>query len=243
VTDPKLRAIAAEPSRTAILLDFDGTLAPIVSRPEEAGIVSGGREVLASLVDRYLVVAVISGRPQDSLVALVRVDGVRYEGLYGLAAVDSIDHELRKEVEAAARFVPGAWVEPKGITLAVHYRHSPDPVDARARLAPALGGVATMRGYDLIEGKMVLELAPAGESRKGGAVKRIVVGAGARGALYAGDDLPDLEAFAALDELADEGVTTVKVAVGGAETPTALTGAADIVAPDPRELVALLATL
>jgi trehalose 6-phosphate phosphatase len=243
VTDPKLGAIAADPSRTAILLDFDGTLAPIVSQPEDAGIVSGGREVLASLAKRYLVVALISGRPQDSLVGLVGVDGVRYEGLYGLAAVDSIGGELRKEVETSARFVPGAWVEAKGVTLAVHYRHASDTIEARARLAPVLGGIATMHGYDLIEGKMVFELAPAGESRKGGAVKRIVAGTGARAALYAGDDLPDLEAFAALDELANEGVAVVKIAVGGPETPAALTRAADIVVADPPELVALLRTL
>jgi trehalose 6-phosphate phosphatase len=243
VTDPKLGAIAADPSRAAILLDFDGTLAPIVSRPEEAGIVIGGREVLASLAKRYLVVAVISGRPKDSLVWLVGVDGVRYEGLYGLAAVDSIGGQLRKEVEASTRFVPGAWVEEKGITLAVHYRHASDPTEARAHLAPSLGAIATMHGYDLIEGKMVLELAPAGESRKGGAVKRIVAGTGARAALYAGDDLPDLEAFAALDELANEGVVVVKIAVGGPETPAALTRAADVVAADPPALVALLGTL
>src|SRR5438093_10276136 len=128
VTGPKLGAIAADPSRAAILLDFDGTLAPIVSQPEDAGIVNGGRDVLASLAGRYLVVAVISGRPQDSLAGLVGVDGVRYEGLYGLVAVDSIGEELRKEVQAAARFVQGAWVEEKGITLAVHYRHTSDTI-------------------------------------------------------------------------------------------------------------------
>jgi trehalose 6-phosphate phosphatase len=243
VTGPKLGVIAADPSRAAILLDFDGTLAPIVSQPEDAGIVEGGREVLASLAERYLVVAVISGRPRDSLVGLVGVSGVRYEGLYGLAAVDSIGPELRKDVEAAAQAVPGAWVEPKGITLAVHYRHASDTIEARGGLAPVLGGIATMHGYDLIEGKMVFELAPAGESRKGGAVKRIVRGTGARAALYAGDDLPDLEAFAALDELAEDDVAAVKVAVGGPETPEALTAAADIVLPDPSQLVALLATL
>lgn len=243
MTQAGLAAVSADPARAAILLDFDGTLAPIVSRPEEAGIVDGAREVLASLVERYLVVAVISGRPQSSLVELVGVDGVRYAGLYGLAAVDAIDDELRKEVEAAARFVPGAWVEPKGITLAMHYRHASDPIEARAQLAPVLGGIATMRGYDLIEGKMVFELAPAGESRKGGAVTRIVREVGARAALYAGDDLPDLEAFAALDELAQNGVAAVKIAVGGQETPPALTRAADVVVADPGELVALLATL
>src|SRR5207302_1574965 len=81
--EPRLAAIAADPARASILLDFDGPLAPIVARREDAAIVSGGREILASLAARYLVVAVISGRPVDQLRELVGVDGVRYEGLYG----------------------------------------------------------------------------------------------------------------------------------------------------------------
>ena len=83
----KLAAIAADPARAAILLDFDGTLAPIVTWPEVASAAPGAREVLASLAGRFLLVAVISGRPTDALERLLGVDGVRYEGLYGLATV------------------------------------------------------------------------------------------------------------------------------------------------------------
>ena len=133
--------------------------------------VPGAREVLASLVTRYAVVAVISGRPVDQLRELVGADGVRYEGLYGLAPASPVGDELRAEVGEAVGVAPGAWVEPKGMTLAVHYRHAGDPVEARSLLAPVLGAIAMREGYDLIEGKMVFELAPAGESRKGGAVR------------------------------------------------------------------------
>jgi trehalose 6-phosphate phosphatase len=245
VTSAGLAAVSADPARAAILLDFDGTLAPIVSRPEDAGIVDGGPEVLGSLLERYLAVAIISGRPGDVLRELVGVDGIRYEGLYGLGptAGGNVDDEFGDDVQAVTAAVAGAWVERKGVTLAVHYRHAPDPPAAREELASPLADIALRRGYDLLEGKMVFELAPAGESRKGGAVTRIVRETGARAALYAGDDLPDLEAFAALDALGQEGISTVKIAVGGAETPTALTDAADVVVAAPRELVELLRTL
>ena len=205
--------------------------------------VPGAREVLASLVTRYAVVAVISGRPVDQLRELVGADGVRYEGLYGLAPASPVGDELRAEVGEAVGVAPGAWVEPKGMTLAVHYRHAGDPVEARSLLAPVLGAIAMREGYDLIEGKMVFELAPAGESRKGGAVRRIVRETGAQAALYAGDDLPDLEAFAALDEFAADGIATAKIAVGGPETPDALTAAAAVAVAGPDELVSLLERL
>src|SRR5205085_2337045 len=136
--------------------------------------------------------------------------------------------------------VPGAWVEPKGATLAVHYRNAEDHAAARARLTPEVSAIAEREGYDVLEGKMVLELAPAGQSRKGGAVKRVVTESGALAVLYAGDDLPDLEAFAALDELEAQGISTVKVAVGGSETPEALTSAADVVVHSSPDLVELL---
>ena len=84
MADP-LGPISAHPDRAGILLDFDGTLAPIVARPEDVGLAPGAKELLESLVSRYALVAVISGRPPEALVELVGVNGVRYEGLYGLS--------------------------------------------------------------------------------------------------------------------------------------------------------------
>ena len=225
------------------MLDFDGSLAPIVSRPEDAGPAPGAREVLADLVVSYRLVGVISGRPVADLERMLGDDGVRYEGLYGLAATTSTIDAIRAAVEGVARAVQGAWVEPKGVTLAVHYRQAEDPADARAALEPPLETLAKRSGYDLLEGKMVFELAPAGESRKGGAVERLVAEHDLRAVLYAGDDLPDLEAFAALDRLSDDGLVVVKVAVGGPETPEALSSDADLVVDGPSALVTLLGRL
>jgi trehalose 6-phosphate phosphatase len=241
--NPALAELAADPQRAAILLDFDGTLAPIVSHPQDAGPTPGAREVLEALVRRYRLVAIISGRPVADLERFIGVDGVRYEGLYGLPATAPTAQPVRHHVDEAAGAVPGAWVEPKGLTVAVHYRGSEDPARAREVLAEQLGALAGRHRYDLLEGKMVFELAPAGESRKGGAVERLIAETGATAALYAGDDLPDLEAFAALDKLEESGLHTVKIAVGGPETPESLRADADLVASDPTELVDILGSL
>jgi len=237
-----LRDLAA---RAGIFLDFDGSLAEIVPHPELAEPVPGAVEVLAGLVRRYRVVAVVTGRRADELERRLPVPGLRVLGVYGLegaptAAAPALPLE---EARAAARVVPEAWVEDKGATLAVHYRGSPEPAGARARLLDALEPVARSAGLEVLEGKMVIELAPVGRPRKGGAVLRLARELGLRGVLYGGDDVADREAFAALDELERDGVLVVRVAVEGPETPSELLAAADLVVAGPAGLVELLRSL
>jgi trehalose 6-phosphate phosphatase len=227
-----------------VLLDFDGSLAPIVARPELAAPEPGAREALAALVGRYAVVAVVTGRRAEEVAALLSVPGLRYEGLYGLQGLaPELLLAVLPQVERAAAAVPEAWVEDKGVSVAVHYRSAPDPVRARAALMAALEPVATDAGMVLVEGKMVLELVPADRPMKGGAVERIAGESALEAVLYAGDDVADLDAFDAVDRLAAGGLDTVKVAVRGAETPPGLMEAADVVVDGPRGLVALLGRL
>lgn len=244
--DP-LAPLRREPGRSAVFLDFDGTLASIVARPEDARAFPGARETVAALVPRFALVAVITGRPAADVRRLLAVDGLRYTGLYGMedAPTDgpADPSALRPGAEAAAARVPGAWVEPKGLSLAVHYRQAPDPPAAHRLLLEALSRLVSGTGYEVIAGKMVLELVPAGESRKGGALRRLAAESGARAVLYAGDDLADLEAFAALDALASRGTAGVKVAVGGPEASPQLLEAADVRVDGPAGLVGLLRTL
>ena len=89
---------------------------------------------------------------------------------------------------------------------------------------------------------MVLELVPAGRPMKGAAVERLARGE-LEAVLYAGDDHADLDAFAALDRLARDGIIVVRVAVHGDETPEALVEAADLVVQGPSGLVETLRTL
>ncbi|HEY6679163.1 MAG TPA: trehalose-phosphatase [Actinomycetota bacterium] len=227
-----------------ILLDFDGSLSAIVARPDDARPVEGAREVLAALAVRYRVVAVISGRRSEEVAALLDVPKVRYFGLYGLEeAAPELVAVVAPRVQAAAAAVPEAWVEDKGASIAVHYRQAPDPAMARAQLIAALGEVASSAGLELVEGKMVVELVPAGRPRKGGAVERIVGENELSAALFAGDDVADVEAFHVLDSLAEQGLLAVKVAVRGEDTPRELLDGAAVVVDGPTGLVELLRQL
>ncbi len=227
-----------------MLLDFDGSLARIVARPELARPAEGAREAVAALVARYRLVAVISGRRSEEVAEVLAVPGVRYEGLYGMReAAAGPSFALLPRAERAAAAVPEAWVEDKGVSLAVHYRQAPDPARARALLVAALAPVAAGAGLELVEGKMVLELVPADRPLKGGAVERLAGDLELRAVLFAGDDVADIDAFAALDRLRERGVLAVKVAVRGDETPPLLIDAADLVVDGPEGLVGLLRQL
>jgi trehalose 6-phosphate phosphatase len=228
------------------VLDFDGTLAEIVARPEHARPVDGARDALVELVERYRTVAIVTGRRSEEVAALLDVPHVTYVGLYGLEdGANELVTGVIPRVQAATAEVEEAWVEDKGVSVAVHYRQARDPVSARAALMVALQPVATEAGLELIEGKMVLELVPPDRPLKGGAVERLAREHGLQALLYAGDDHADLDAFDALDRLIASGDVraAVRLAVRGPETPPELVNAADVVAEGPAELVELLRTL
>ncbi|MGZ5298559.1 MAG: trehalose-phosphatase [Actinomycetota bacterium] len=239
-----LDAFAGAAASAGILLDIDGTLSPIVERPELAELAAGARPVLARLVARFRVVAAISGRTRDELEGLVGVAGVRLIGSYGLAT-GSVPADVISAVLAAADEVEGAWMETKGATIAVHYRATPNANAAGRMLQERLSALAIPARMALAPGKHVVELVPAGLPLKEGAVERIIQDEGLRAALYAGDDLADLLAFEALDRAREDGRLehAVKIAVRGAETPETLEAAADVVVDGPAEMVELLATL
>lgn len=234
------------PAATGIFVDFDGTLAEIVARPEQAVAQPPAPSLLRRLAQRYALVAVISGRTSRQLNELIGEPGLVLHGLYGLEAGPAVAAPARRsmpEVHAVARRVDGAWVEDKGASIAVHYRAAPDPEAARRALAPSLAAVAARGGLRLIEGKMVIELAPPETPGKGAVVLQEVRARGLRRCLYAGDDVADLAAFAALDGLRTDGVDTLKVAVRSEETPAELLGTADLVVERPAGLVKLLSDL
>jgi trehalose 6-phosphate phosphatase len=208
--------------------------------------VDGARDALVELVERYRTVAIVTGRRSEEVAALLDVPHVTYVGLYGLEdGANELVTAVTPRVQAATAEVKEAWVEDKGVSVAVHYRQARDPVSARAALTVALQPVATEAGLELIEGKMVLELVPPDRPLKGGAVERLAREHGLQALLYAGDDHADLDAFDALDRLIASGDVraAVRLAVRGPETPPELVNAADVVAEGPAELVELLRTL
>jgi trehalose 6-phosphate phosphatase len=242
-------ALAAGPERAAIFVDFDGSLAPIVARPEDARPLPGAVAALVRLAAVGRRVAVVSGRPVGFLDAFFP-PVIRLAGLYGLERrVDGerVDHPesatWRPVVSAAAdraraQLPPGALVEDKGGSLTLHFRTRPELAAHVAAWATAEAGSS---GLELRPAKMSVELHPPVPLDKGRVVREWTGAAGS--IVFAGDDAGDLPAFDALAELRREGRTTLAVAVTGPEAPPAVVQAADLTVAGPPGLAELLARL
>lgn len=127
--------------------------------------------------------------------------------------------------------------------MAVHYRGASDPDAARRILVERLRSLAERYGFRVLEGKKVVELAAGAGPAKDDAVRDVVRREDLRGVLYAGDDVADLEAFRAIEQLAAQDVAGVKVAVRSDESPPALLDRADVILDGPGELIGLLRQL
>jgi trehalose 6-phosphate phosphatase len=231
----------SEPEHAAVLLDVDGTLAPIVERPEEAAVPDETRAEVERLAASYGLVACISGRPSADARRLVGVDSLEYVGVHGLEG-DPEAERFKPQLEAFAERIAWPWtVESKaGVTLSFHYREADDEADA-ARRASDVAQAATEAGLEPHDGRKVVEVRPPVAVDKGTAVRRLLDGRPVTRALYAGDDTTDLDAFRGLDEAGLD--VALKVSVGSPEMNPRLLTEADLVVDGPGELLQLLRTL
>jgi trehalose 6-phosphate synthase/phosphatase len=200
-----------------ICLDFDGTLAPIVEKPELATMPDDIRTILLELKERYPV-AVISGRSLEDLRGRAALPGIICLGNHGAEMEGgtfgvSCRSSLEDFLSAARRLfasIPGIQIEDKGVTASIHFR----------RVAPLLLGdfFVAFKGIgrkfaekvSVSEGRKVFEVRPRGAAGKGDAMGRLMAGVGKdRVPLYMGDDTSDEEAFRALRGAG------ISVAVGG----------------------------
>jgi trehalose 6-phosphate phosphatase len=263
--------LAASPPVTALFTDFDGTLSPIVARPEIAAPLPGVPEVLKALAYRLHVVAVVSGRPATWLVeqlgltpAAPPVSAVRGApggvveayGLHGLEHTRGGPIELAEgatawqEAAAAARdaaraaAVPEVEIEDKLYGVTLHWRGAADQ-QAVSEQATRLGErLAASTGLLQRAGKASLELvAPIGID-KGSVVRAWGHTAGVERLAFFGDDVSDLSAFDAIDELTTSGeIAGLKVAVTGHEAPEELLNRADLILDAPEAALQLLIEL
>jgi trehalose 6-phosphate phosphatase len=241
-----------DPARTALLMDFDGTLADIVPHPDDARPRADVVARLTDLVTGFAVVGVVSGRPVDFLRTHLPVPGLVLVGQYGLErwTGDRVETDGRVEptlaaVAAAAERaeieLPGVFVERKGrIAVTLHWRSDAERGDETMAWAER---VAAASGLSLYPTRMAVELRPPVGVDKGSAVAALA--AEARVAMFAGDDHGDLAAFDALDGLVRDGrlEAAVRVAVRSPEEPAELTARTDIAVAGPQGFVALLAAL
>ncbi|HXF31496.1 MAG TPA: trehalose-phosphatase [Solirubrobacterales bacterium] len=255
-----LEPLRAEPARTAILTDFDGTLAPIVERAEDAALPGGAREVLERLIHRYALVGAVSGRRAAEVRGLVDVDGLHYAGNHGLELLLPGDEDPRpdpsvagREHEAAeflAAVAParleavGLRPEDKGPIQALHWRGAADEASAEL-VAREIAVEAGRAGLEPRWGRKVLELRPVGGGGKDAAVASLLAEDGVDRAVYAGDDRTDVDAFRRLGELRDAGelVAAVRVGILSAEGPPEIAEEADITVEDPAGWLAILTWL
>jgi trehalose 6-phosphate phosphatase len=237
MTADLLEQLASDPARSAVLLDVDGTLAPIVDVPEDARVPRETRAELQRLHRRYALVACVSGRPSESAAAVVGVPELVYVGEHGLELAPEAP-AWRDRLHALAATVDWDDVEPKPLSVSFHYRRADDEAEA-VRLLEAVAARAREEGFMPRWGRKVLEVRPPLDTDKGTAVRSLLGERRLRRALYAGDDATDLDAFRGLDGLE----LAIRIAVASPEGPRGLREAADLVVGGPAELLALLRRL
>lgn len=221
---PKIAGKLSKAEHILLLSDYDGTLTPIVERPEMADLPYAARLLLQELMARRnFTVGIISGRALSDLKARVGLKGVFYAGNHGLEIEGpalSFVHPVAEEFRAVGRVlhlvlknslsrIKGAFVEDKGLTLSVHYRLVDGAsVPEVARAFETVVGVPRLLGrVRVTEGKKVFEIRPAVDWDKGKAVFEVL--ASYRRAhpkirslvIFLGDDLTDEDGFKAVVKL------------------------------------------
>ncbi len=264
--EDRYAAFVAAAAGAVVGLDFDGVLSPIVDDPTEAHIHPDAGAVLADVAGVVSTVAVITGRPARQALALGRLDEVadaltgsgkdlRLFGQYGFERWSSGQRRIvsPRPPQGLATFLgrlPGvlrrhdagdAFIEEKGLAVAVHTRRLDDPRGAFERLLPVLEELAGELGLKVEPGRHVIEVRSPGMD-KGRVVRALVEELDAGAFLFAGDDLGDLPAFEAVAELREAGMPTLLV-YSRSEEQDALLDRADVVVDGPDGVLALLSRI
>jgi trehalose 6-phosphate phosphatase len=256
----QLAPLRADPARSAVLLDVDGTLAPIVRHADDATVPEAVRGVLIQVAKRYGLVACVSGRRAADARRIVSIGSIAYVGAHGgellrpgnvRPEVDRALEDWTRRVQEFARDADNAplsrlrvRMEDKESIVAFHWRGTPDEDAARA----AVGEIANRAeavGLSTHWGRKVLEVRPPVRMDKGIGVRRLLRESDVRTALYVGDDATDLDAFDALGELAAQGRldTVVLAGVASEEGPREIVERAHVMLDGPGEVRGLLEAL
>jgi trehalose 6-phosphate phosphatase len=245
-----LEPLRSAPERGAVLCDLDGTLAPVVLRPEDAEVPEETRAALSAVAERYALTAVVTGRRALDGKRMVGLDQIAYSGNHGFELLLPGETEpqpypsLDGHEQDAPRFVAGhdaeelaeagIRTEDKGAIVALHWRGAANEGAAES-LASEIASEAEWQGLVAHRGRKVLEIRPNVAINKGIAVAALVPAAPVDAALYGGDDRTDLDAFLALRTLRDDGKLEAAtcVAVDSEESPPELTPAADLIVEGP----------
>jgi len=251
-----LEPLRADPARAAILLDIDGTLAPIVRHASDASVPEPTRRLLIAISKVYGFVACVSGRPAAVARQMVSIGSIAYIGNHGSELLRPASHETivaddvaawtdRVQAFAARVDTPALQQlrvrrEDKGAIVAFHWRGAPDEAAALSAVS-ALEHAATEAGLDPHHGRKVLEIRPPVPIDKGQGVRWVLAEESPAAALYVGDDLTDIDAFAGVRSVVGDGA--VCIGVRSEETPPELEHAADAMVDGTRGVSAMLEAL
>jgi trehalose 6-phosphate phosphatase len=255
-----LSPFVADPAHAAILLDVDGTLAPIVRHADDAMVPQPTRSLLTAIAKRYALVACISGRRATDTRRIVSIGSIAYVGNHGGELLPPsgsevrVDPELRAWTRRVQEFARAAdtpelrrlrvRLEDKGSITAFHWRGAPDETEAEISVH-RIAAAAEAEGFHTHWGRKVLEVRPPVRIDKGVGVHNLLGDTAVVHALYAGDDATDLDAFRALAEMASEGSlrTAIRVGVRSDEGPAEIEREADLLVDGPPGVYRLLESL
>jgi trehalose 6-phosphate phosphatase len=255
-----LGPIRSEPGHAAVLLDIDGTLAPIVRHADDAHVPEATRTLLIEVSRRYRVVGCVSGRRAATARQIVAIGTIAYVGNHGGellrpgATRPEVDPELEAWTGRVREFAARVYnaerqrlrvrAEDKDAIAAFHWRGAPDE-DAAERAVREIAAEAEAEGFAVHWGRKVLEVRPPVAFDKGLGVGALIRGEDVTAAMYVGDDTTDLDAFRGLRALADEGEleTALCVAVASDEAPPELEREADLAVDGPGGVRGLLEAL
>jgi trehalose 6-phosphate phosphatase len=240
-----LEPIRSDPSRAAVLLDIDGTLAPIVRHADDAHVPEATRTLLIEIASRYGLVGCVSGRRASTARQIVAIGTIAYVGNHGgellrpRATRAEVDPELVAWTARVCAFAQRVMTpelqrlrvrsEDKDAIAAFHWRGAPDEEAAAAAVAET-ARLAEQEGFVVHWGRKVLEVRPPVTLHKGLGVTALLRGSPVTAALYVGDDSTDVDAFRGLRQLAESGRLTVAVcvAVSSDEAPPELARESDL---------------
>ena len=240
-----LDPLRADPGASAVLLDIDGTLAPIVRHAADAHVPEATRSLLIEIARRYRVVACVSGRRTAVARQIVSIGTIAYVGNHGAevllprATRAQVDPRVAEWAERVSRFAASVDTpelqrlrvrsEDKETIAAFHWRGAPDEPAAHEAVVE-IARRAEAEGLAVHWGRKVLEVRPPVALDKGVGVDALLRDAPVQAAVYVGDDSTDLDAFRALRALVDDGrlQTAICVGVSSEETPEQLAREADL---------------
>jgi trehalose 6-phosphate phosphatase len=255
-----LEPIRSDPGNAAVLLDIDGTLAPIVRHAADAHVPEATRSLLIEIAGRYRLVGCVSGRRATIARQIVAIGTIAYIGNHGgellrpRATRPEVDPELAAWTERVREFARRVYTpelqrirvrqEDKGAIAAFHWRGAPDE-EAAAAAVREIAREAQAESMAVHWGRKVLEVRPPVALDKGLGISSLLASVPVGAALYVGDDTTDLDAFRGLRALVDAGELSeaLCVAVGSDEAPPELAREADLTVDGPAGVRGLLEAL